>query len=84
MLEPMLMLLGRLLDLYSLVVLVAVITSWIRLAPDHPVVRITGALTEPLLGPIRRVVPALGGMDFSPMLLLFGIQLARRLLFGMV
>jgi YggT family protein len=75
-------LLARLLDLYSIVVLVAVVTSWLRLSPDHPVVRVTSALTEPLLAPIRRVLPAVGGLDFSPMVLLFGIQLLRRLLFG--
>lgn len=75
-------LLARLLDLYSIVVLVAVVTSWIRLPPEHPVVRVTSALTEPLLGPIRRVLPAMGGLDFSPMVLLLGIQLLRRMLFG--
>jgi YggT family protein len=77
-------LLARLLDLYSFVVLVAVVTSWLRLAPDHPIVRITRALTEPLLAPIRRMMPEFGGLDFSPMLLLLGIQLVRRMLFGML
>ena len=74
----------RLLDVYSIVVLVAVIASWIQLAPDHPVVRITSALTEPLLAPIRRVLPAFGGFDLSPMVLLLGIQLARRVLGGLL
>jgi YggT family protein len=71
----------RLIDLYSLVVLVAVITSWLQLSPDNPVARITRTLTEPVLGPIRRVLPAIGGLDFSPMLLLIGLQLLRRALF---
>ena len=75
-------LVARLLDLYSLVVLIAVVTSWMGLSYENPVVRFTRALTEPLLEPIRRVLPAMGGLDFSPMLLLFGIQLLRRFLFG--
>jgi YggT family protein len=82
--EMLLFLVARLLDLYAIVVLVAVVTSWLRLSPDHPVVRITSALTEPVLEPIRRVLPSFGGLDLSPMVLLIGVQLVRRLLFGMV
>ena len=66
----MLSLLSLAFDAYSLVVLVSVICSWIHLPPDHPVVRVTSQLTEPLLAPIRRVLPSAGGLDFSPMLLL--------------
>ncbi|MEO8903682.1 MAG: YggT family protein [Polyangiaceae bacterium] len=66
------------LDAYSLVVLLAVICSWVNLAPDHPVVRFTSRLTEPALEPIRRVLPNIGGMDFSPMLLLFLLRLVKR------
>lgn len=74
------MLLARLFDLYSLVVLAAVILSWIRLPPDNPLVRVTSALTEPLLGPIRRVLPDLAGLDLSPVVLLVGLRLLRGLL----
>jgi YggT family protein len=70
----------RLIDLYSLVVLVAVITSWIRLSPGHPIVRVTRALTEPVLAPIRRIVPPMSGLDLSPMILLLALQLVRRFL----
>ena len=64
---------------YSLVVLVAVIASWFNLPPEHPVVRVTSALTEPLLAPIRRALPSVGGLDLSPMLLLFALRLLQRL-----
>jgi YggT family protein len=70
------------LDLYSLVVLVAVVLSWLRLSPDNPVVRVVAALTEPVLAPIRRVLPDFGGFDFSAMVLLLGLHLLRRLLGG--
>lgn len=66
-------------DAYSLVVLVSVICSWVNLAPDHPVVRFTSQLTEPVLDPIRRVLPSMGGMDFSPMLLLLALRFVKRL-----
>lgn len=67
-------------DAYSLVVFVYVILSWLRLPEDHPVVRVATALTEPLLAPIRRVLPSGGGIDISPMVLLMALRLLKRLL----
>jgi YggT family protein len=75
------MILALLIDGYTFIVFVAVILSWFRLSPDNPVVRVTSALTEPVLEPIRKILPGAGGFDFSPMVLLLGLQLLRRLLF---
>jgi YggT family protein len=74
------MILRVLIDGYSLVVLAAVVLSWIRLDPDHPVVKIVDALTEPVLGPIRRILPDFGGIDFSPMILLVVLRFLGGLL----
>ena len=38
--------------------------------------------TEPILGPIRRILPDLGGMDISPIIALLGIEFLRRLIFA--
>lgn len=73
--------LSLILDAYSLVVLVSVIVSWLRLPDDNPVVTVTRTLTEPVLAPIRRLLPSTGGIDISPMLLLLGIRLLERVLF---
>ncbi len=70
------------LDFYTLVVFVAVVLSWLRLSPDNPVVRVIGALTEPVLVPIRKLLPDLGGIDFSPMILLVLVQIIKQLLRG--
>jgi YggT family protein len=75
------LLLVRLIDLYSLVVLVAVILSWIRADRRNPLAAIVSGLTEPVLGPIRQVLPPMGGLDLSPMVLLFGLQILKGLLF---
>jgi YggT family protein len=72
--------LASLIDLYSLVVLVAVILSWVPLDPRNPLVTITHALTEPVLAPIRNLLPQTGGLDLSPMVLLFALQLLKLLL----
>jgi YggT family protein len=68
------MLLIRLIDLYSLIVVAAVVVSWINVPHDHPAARLLQRLTEPLLAPIRKVLPPLGGIDFSPVVLLIGLR----------
>lgn len=72
--------LSLVLDAYSLVVLVSVILSWLNLAEDNPLVTVTRTLTEPVLAPIRRLLPSGGGLDISPMVLLLGIRLLKRVL----
>lgn len=73
-------LLYLLIDVYSLVLVVAAVLSWLPLDPEHPVVRVASALTEPVLRPIRRVLPAMAGLDLSPMVALLLLQALRRLL----
>jgi YggT family protein len=73
-------LLARLLDFYSLVVVVAVVLSWVPLDRHNPLAAIVFGLTEPVLEPIRNLLPPMGGLDFSPMVLLMVLQLLRRLL----
>ena len=74
------MILINIIDLYSLIVFGAVILSWVHLPSGNPVVRFVNRLTEPLLQPIRRALPALGGLDFSPVVLLIGLQIVKRFL----
>lgn len=72
-------LLGTLIDIYSLIVLAAVILSWVRAPIDNPLVKIVVRLTEPVLAVIRRFLPSFGGLDFSPMLLLIALRFLRGL-----
>ena len=64
------MILVQLLDLYSYVVFGSVMVSWINLPQDHQIVSTLRKLTEPLLSPIRRILPSAGGLDFSPLVLI--------------
>ena len=72
--------LATLVDLYSLVVLAAVVMSWVRVDRRNPLAKIVYNLTEPVLAPIRRLLPAMGGLDFSPMVVLFALRALRGLL----
>ena len=71
------MLLIRLIDLYSLIVVAAVVVSWTNVPREHPAVRFLDRVTEPLLGPIRKALPPIGGIDFAPLVLLIGLSLLR-------
>jgi YggT family protein len=63
---------------YSLIVLGAVICSWVSADPRNGIVRFLYSATEPVLHWIRRRLPfvILGGFDLSPLILIFGLQLA--------
>ena len=68
------------LRLYWLIVIGRILLEWIPVSYDHPLARLRSVLrglTEPILAPLRRMLPPvrLGGMglDLSPIILLFGI-----------
>jgi len=69
-----------LIDLYSLILFGSVILSWVRPDPDNAIVRVIRQLTEPVLSRVRQILPAAGGFDFSPMVVLLGLQLLKSLL----
>lgn len=72
-------LVAALIDLYSLVVLAAVVMSWVRVDRRHPLAKVVYSLTEPVLAPIRKALPLIGGLDLSPMVLLIALRVLRGL-----
>ena len=53
-----------------ILILIRVVLSWIRPNPSNPFVQVIYNLTEPLLSPLRRIVPPIGGaIDISPIIL---------------
>jgi YggT family protein len=56
-----------LLEAYLIVILVRVVFSWVSPVPTNPVSRLAWQLTEPVLAPIRRVLPPMSGIDLSPL-----------------
>jgi YggT family protein len=73
-------LIATLIDLYSLVLLVTVVMSWLPVDRRNPLTTLLDGLTEPVLAPIRRALPPIGGLDLSPMVLLIALQFLKRLL----
>jgi YggT family protein len=66
--------------LYLGLILLRVLLSFISVERSNPIVPLVIQLTEPLLRPIRRRVPAMGALDFSPAIVMLAIALLRVLL----
>mgnify|MGYP001022203051 CR=1 FL=1 len=75
-----------LLRLYSWILLARALVSWIpNLDPYHPAVQMLYQVTEPVLEPIRKLVPPLGGvMDISILIAFFAIMILEQLLRSVV
>ena len=78
------------LDMYSYVIIAAVIVSWLVAFGvintynqfARAVLRALHALTEPVFAPIRRVIPSIGGLDLSPLIALLIILFLRNWIAG--
>lgn len=69
----------------ALLIIVRALLTWIPSVDyGHPVLRAIVRVTDPILLPIRRVVPPLGGIDVTPIAALILIQVARYLLINIV
>ena len=76
------LILDQLLQIYSFVVLVAVLLSWVHPDPSNPIVRFLRSATEPVFDWVRRRLPftMVGMMDLSPIAVFLGIWFARLFL----
>jgi YggT family protein len=70
-------------NVLTAVVFIWAVLSWVA-PPYNPVREMLDRIVEPLLAPIRRIVPMTGPVDFSPMILMVLIILAARILTGII
>ena len=68
--------------LLELAILARVLLSWFRVDPYHPAVALLYQITEPILRPLRNVIPPLGMMDISPIVALILIRIIRAIILG--
>jgi len=70
-------------QIYSFLILLEVIGSWILVSrvrlPDfvYTLLHVVHTLTSPLLDPIRRLIPSMGGLDLSPIIALILLQVLQ-------
>ena len=73
-------------QIYEFLLLIRVLLTWINADPyrpviDHPVVRVLERITDPVLAPLRRLIPPIGGtVDISPVVALIILEVVRRIL----
>ncbi len=67
-------------NIFLVALFIQVILSWISPGNYNPAVGLAYSLTQPLLGPVQRRMPALGGIDLSPMVVIVGLILLKMLL----
>lgn len=66
--------------LYIYGIVIQAILSWVNPGTYNPAVNLLHSITEPVLRPVRRLLPPLGGMDLSPLLAILGLEVLRRLI----
>jgi YggT family protein len=70
--------------LLELAILARVLLSWFRVDPYHPAVAFLNQITEPILRPLRNVIPPLGMMDISPIVAMLLIGIIRRIILAII
>lgn len=69
-----------LINIFLVALLIQVILSWVSPGNYNPAVGLTYSLTQPLLAPVQRMLPNMGGLDLSPMVVMLGLYLLKMLL----
>ncbi|HZR98057.1 MAG TPA: YggT family protein [Chloroflexota bacterium] len=54
--------------------------SWFNLGPGNPLVRVLNDVTEPILAPLRRVIPTIGMIDITPLVAILLLEFVQRIL----
>ncbi|MEW5766437.1 MAG: YggT family protein [bacterium] len=78
---------GGLLDIlckiFYFLLVARIFLSWVNPDPYHPIVEFIYKITEPILGPIRRIIPLqVGVIDLSPIIAFIALDFLRRFLVG--
>ena len=61
-------------------ILIGIIASWINPSSYNPIISVARSISEPILAPARRLIPPMGGLDFSPLIVILFLRFSQRLL----
>jgi len=74
-------LLSQAIQLYTFVLLARILMTWIpNLDPYNPIVQLLRQVTDPVLEPARRIIPPIGMIDISPIVVFFALQILSSIL----
>lgn len=76
-------LLSKLIGLYEIALLVRIVLSWVPHNPYNQAIRFLYKITDPVLNPVRKLIPPIRGIDFSPVIVFFALGILKRMVGGM-
>ena len=68
---------GLVVNTYLVALIVMIVVSWVAPGTRHPAVLLTYQITEPVMSPVRSMLPSAGGLDFSPILVFIAINVIQ-------
>lgn len=71
-------------QVYTLMLFARILSSWIPEWRDHKIIQFIAFYTDPYLDLFRRVVPPLGGIDFSPILAFIALSFLERIILSLL
>ena len=71
-----------LLDIYFYALIGSIILSWVAPQSSHPGAMLIYQITEPVMSPVRNILPSMGGLDLSPIFVFIGINVLEIMLMG--
>ena len=69
--------LALLVNLYFFILIAMIIVSWVAPGSRHPAIELIWQISEPIMAPVRSLLPNMGGIDFSPILVFIGINVVQ-------
>lgn len=77
------LLLARLLQIYTFIIFIRILITWIpNLDPYHPIVQLLLQITEPVLEPARKLIPPIGMIDISPIVVFIVLAILQDVFVG--
>lgn len=75
-------LLAALIQLLILAILARAVLSWFVRDPSNPIMQALNSITDPILEPLRRIMPRMGMMDFTPLVAIIVLSIIRGMVAG--
>ncbi len=77
-------LVSLIINVFELILLARIIASWLQVNPYNPIMQFLYRITEPVLAPIRRMLPPTGMMDFSPLVVFVILLVLQAILIQVI
>lgn len=66
--------------LFMAAIFISIVASWVAPHSHHPILGVLRSISEPIMAPARKIIPPIGGLDLSPMLVILFLNFSLRLL----